>query len=100
MQTVSLNEHSRLESISKSNPTTLKNLEDHVLNTQDEEPEELVKYLLVQLIDNDGNYSLFIICETFVLHCQKTYFQTCALCKDSKQPAHLGSLIRIFHSNR
>ena len=50
-----MNEHSKLEGISKSDPTTQENLETQVLN-MGAEPQELVKYLLVQLLDSDGKY--------------------------------------------
>ena len=54
VQNVSMNEHSKLEGISKSNPTTQENLEVQVLNKGDDS-QDLVKYLLVQLMDNEGN---------------------------------------------
>lgn len=54
VQSVSMNEHSKLEGISKSDPTTQENLETQVLNMGDE-PQELVKYLLVQLLDSDDS---------------------------------------------
>ena len=54
VQNVSMNEHSKLEGISKSNPTTQENLEVQVLNKEDD-TQDLVKYLLVQLMDNEGN---------------------------------------------
>ena len=54
VQTVSMNEHSKLEGISKSNPTTQTNIETQLLNTGEDEQQGLVKYLLIQLIDSDG----------------------------------------------
>ena len=56
-----MNEHSKLEGISKSNPTTQTNIETQLLNTSEEEPQGLVKYLLIQLIDSDGK-QCFDIC--------------------------------------
>ena len=52
-----MNEHSKLEGISKSNPTTQENLESQVLNKGDDS-QDLVKYLLVQLADNEGKQQM------------------------------------------
>ena len=49
-----MNEHSKLEGISKSNPTTQENLELQILNKGDDSAQDLVKYLIVQLSDNEG----------------------------------------------
>ena len=65
-----MNEHSKLEGISKSNPTTQTNIETQLLNTNEEEPQGLVKYLLIQLIDNDGK-QCFDFC---------TVFTSCFIC--------------------
>ncbi|KAH3730838.1 hypothetical protein DPMN_056836 [Dreissena polymorpha] len=64
LQKVAMSDHSRLEGIIKSSPVTLGNLRAQVIHAPGEEPDpeaepqELVRYLMVQLVNEDDKGQL------------------------------------------